>query len=89
MESYIALQVCRPPARLDRSGRWKRKAEPRIPPCYAGFSFGVYTARRDFFCNTGTVNINDIYGSISFYNTGDAGPLKAFLYDNAIQGITM
>jgi len=42
-----------------------------------------------FFCNTGTVNINDIYGSISFYNTGDAGPLKAFLYDNAIQGITM
>ena len=27
--------------------------------------------------------------SISFYNTGDAGPLKAFLYDHAIQGITM
>ena len=26
---------------------------------------------------------------LTFYNTGDAGPLKAFLYDNAIQGITM
>lgn len=42
-----------------------------------------------FFRDTGTVNINEIYGSISFYNTGDAEPLKAFLYDHTIQGITM